>query len=153
MYVGPVPEGRHMFVFQAWIHCHRHCHRPYHCYHLILWHLCHCHVIFSRPIRQIQTRSLRRIWSASPWFSSLAHTDPQVWTGYKTACDILGTVWSERHTFHIFRIHSCWLLCEHWLHRAWVERDAPLPSSLGKTPAEHLGHESQVLFYSFISGL
>ena len=32
----------------------------------------------SRLIHRIRTRSQRRIWSESLWFSSLAHTDPQV---------------------------------------------------------------------------
>ena len=84
MYVGPVPEGRHMFVFQARICCFRHC--IHHCHHLhslgktvLLGAVCVAMSQYSfRPIRQIRTRSLRRIWSASLWFSSLAHTDRQV---------------------------------------------------------------------------
>ena len=99
-----------------------------------------------RPIRPTRTRSPRRIWSGSLWFSSLAHTDLQVIHS--------NWIWNnnmfERHTFLIFRIHPCWLLCEHWLHWAWAERDAPLPPSLGKTPAQHLGHQSQVLLKLWI---
>ena len=66
---------------------------------------------------------------------------------YRSAGDRIWDILSQSHTFLISRIHPCWLLCEHWLHWAWVERDAPLPPSLGKTPAEHLGHKSQVLLW------
>ena len=110
-----------------------------HCWWIILLALSQ---YSCRPIRQTRTRSPRRIWSGSLWFSSLAHTDLQV------IHSIFGII--SRHTFLIFRIHPCWLLCEHWLHWAWAERDAPLPPSLGKTPAQHLGHQSQVLLKLWI---
>ena len=151
MYVGPVPEGRHMFVFQVRIHCFAFVIAPIivitssvtaeiiHCWWIILLALS---PYSCRPIRPTRTRSPRRIWSGSLWFSSLAHTDLQV------IHSIFGII--SRHTFLIFRIHPCWLLCEHWLHWAWAERGAPLPPSLGETPAQHLGHQSQVLLKLWI---
>ena len=75
VYVGPVPEGRHMFVFQVTL-------SKYWLSYITTFP----NLLFSpRPTPLTLRRSPRRTWWGWPWCCSHAATDPQV--SYHVTCE------------------------------------------------------------------
>ena len=126
--MGPVPEGRHMFVFQVfkikiyvWI-----------------WFINQKKILLGQPSQPWEDPRGR----PGGGHSCPPHLQLQI-SGSVGQCNIGGLSWNITH-FQRFRIHPDWLLCEQWLPGPGVEGEQPLAPAVGQAAEEHPGHQSQV---------